>query len=443
MCAQLRTLDTFRRGAIVTGTCFGDEGKGKFVDSLANDFKSLGHKLLGVRSQGGGNAGHTVKTMQDGELKSYFFHYLPSSSLAADTVLLGAGMLLDPIRLLKENETIPSSMRPIVLTDERACISTEIDRAMDSWCENARLRSGQEKIGTTKSGIGPGAGNRGYRFHVTFADALNCKSAAELKAMFNLNPLLPDSVRAVATDEYINELWDALHQLTTVNSSTLYAKCRRQGFWSLLLETSQAPGLDPLFGNGGHYTTSTPCTDIGSAYCAGLTMNDFPDGSYIICKAYTSKVGSGPFITKFTQDEQKIADYIYDMVGETGVTTGRKRDLGWFDGPAVRHAISLSSNPIVCMNCMDVIAKLAAVTDEIKVCYAYRHKESGRLEYDWPYFLDQYEPMYKVLSIKEMGAGQLYKEFIDLVEDVLQYPVSYYGVGPESNSIIANRKRRF
>lgn len=414
----------FKHGKAIFGGFFGDEGKGKEVDITAQDYKAQGLKLLSIRGQGSGNAGHTV--VVDG--KKYDFHYLTSAGLLADIMLLGPGMLIDPIRVLKEAEKLPKEKRKIIMVAERAAIVSDLDRAMDSWCENQRTKSGQTAIGTTKSGVGPGVGNRGYRFHVTFADAKRCKDSEELSNLILKNPLYPDEVRTLMTKTYADELWEAICNLNIVDSGEIISKCRTEGDWAVLLEVSQAIGLDPLFGNGGHFTTSMSCTDIGGAAGSGLTMHDFTDGSIMVLKAYGSKVGGGPYITKFTEEEQKIDQFIDDMVGEHGVTTGRKRDLGWFDGPAVRNSIELTGADI-CINCMDVIASLPAVTDSVKVCFAYKNIHTGEITYRWPYSLEDYKPLYLTMNIAGKDSDQIISDYIKLIETVIGKQIIGYGVG--------------
>lgn len=415
----------FKRGAAVFGGFFGDEGKGKEVDILANEYKNQGLRILSVRGQGTGNAGHTVVV----EGKKYDFHYLTSAGLMADIMLLGPGMLIDPIRVLKEAEQLPKEKRQTIMVAERAAIVSDSDRAMDDWFEKKRTQSGQIAIGTTKSGSGPCSGNRGYRAHVTFADAKDCKNSNELRELMLKNPLLPNEVTSILNEKYVKALWEAINTVNVVRGEEIIANCREDMKWAPLLEISQGVGLDWLFGNGGHYVTSASCTDTGGIVGSGLTRYDFPDGSTMVCKAYGSKVGGGPFITIFTPEEEKIRDYIHKKVGETGVTTGRKRDLGWFDGPAIRYAIKLTGADI-CINCMDVIAKLHEVTDVLKVCFAYKNIFTGEVTYGWPYHLQYWSPLYLELPIAGKSEEQIMSDYINLIETVIGQRIVGYGVGP-------------
>ena len=423
---KIRPFQEFKRGKVIFGGYFGDEGKGKAVDITAWKWKKEGYKILSIRGQGSGNAGHTV--IVDGKRSD--FHYLTSAGFMADMMLLGPGMLIDPIRLLKEALQLPEEKRKIIMVAERATIVTDLERAFDGWCENQLTNSGQTAIGTTKSGVGPGVGIRGFRFHITFADALKCKNVDEFMRLALNNPLPPEEVKAIFVKDYADQVWEAIHQLNIIDSVELISKCRAEGDWAVLLEVSQAVLLDPLFGNGGHFCTSTPTTDVGGVAFSGLTMSDFPNGSTMVLKAYGSKVGGGPYITKFTSEEQTIADFIDDMVGEHGVTTGRKRDLGWFDTPAVRHSIALT-NADICINCMDVISELPAVTDHVKVCYAYQHKQTGKIIYNWPYHLADYEPLYITYPIKGKSKEMIVAEYILLIEKLIGKEISGYGMGPD------------
>lgn len=422
---KIQQFVPFEAGKAIFGGFFGDEGKGKEVDITAQSYKEKGLKILSIRGQGSGNAGHTV--VVDG--KKYDFHYLTSAGLLADIMLLGPGMLIDPIRVLKEAEKLPEEQRKIIQVAGRATIVTNLDRKMDKWVEYQRSNRGQATIGTTGSGVGPGYGNQGYRVHVTFADAKRCNTPGELKAEILKNPLYPQTVREEMTDEYAKELFDAINNINVVDSESVIAKCRAEGNWAVLLEVSQAVCLDRHFGNGGHFVTSSSCTDIGGAVGAGLTMHDFPDGSTMVLKAYGSKVGGGPYITKFSKEEMNIDKFIDDMVGEHGVTTGRKRGLGWFDGPAVRHSIALTGADI-CINCMDVIAELSKVTPCVKVCFAYQNIYTGEVTYDWPYFLSDYKPLYITMTIAGKSKSQIIRDYILLIESVIGKKITGYGVGP-------------
>lgn len=410
---KVKPFKPFPKGAIVFGGHFGDEGKGKLVDILARLYKLAGYRILSIRGQGSGNAGHTV--IVNG--KKYDFHYLTSAGLSADIMLLSDGMLIDPIKVLEEAKKLPEEKRNIIMISERATICCDIDRAMDSYIEEMRAGSGQPIIGTTKSGVGPCEAFRRFRLHLTFADALKFKDYKELMDALVNRPLIPKEVKSVITEEYAKKMFDAIKSLNIVQSEVIINNCRKAQNWAVLLEVSQAFGLDTLKGNSGHFVTSTPTTPLGAADGAGLTEYDFSDGSYMVIKAYASKVGGGPFVTRLTPEESEIADFIYNLVGECGVTTGRKRDLGWIDVNAIRAAVNATGCRNICMNCMDVLGMIPG--KKAKICYAYKHKENGEITYNYPYHLDEYEPVYEEFDV-DWDISNI-KNVEDLPDSVIKY----------------------
>ncbi|MBP3708003.1 MAG: adenylosuccinate synthetase [Clostridia bacterium] len=392
----------YNAGVAVVGSHFGDEGKGKIVDIAIRDYKEKGFSVINVRGQGGGNAGHTViDTLTEEE---YHFHYLPSGGLVSDIILLGGGMLLDPIRIHDEMSVLPSQQRQKILVDERATLSTMLERLMDGYYESKK--DGKNKVGTTGSGVGPTVAYRALRVDIRFAQAKACKNADELKELFIAIPDVPQEIwDSIATefdgiDNYMQSLYTAVQELNVVNSSEIIRYTKLHG-WAVVLEVSQAFGLDSIFGNGGHMVTSTHTTVAGAMADAGLGLNDLTEGVILIAKGYASKVGGGHFVTKFDQNnlyEFEIDNFIHDVNGECGVTTGRRRLLGWFDCVCVREAILRNgANHKLAINCMDTIGMIPG--SMAKICIAYRHKETGEIAPNWPFFQDEYEPIYKELKV--------------------------------------------
>lgn len=383
--------DPFVAGYAVAGAHFGDEGKGKIVDALAEQLKGRRYNIINYRGQGGGNAGHTVIDSKTG--KEYHFHYLPSGGLKSDIILLGAGMLLDPIKVAEEAKMLPNTVH--ILVDERATLSILMERQLDGYYESLRKSKGIPVIGTTGSGVGTTAAHRALRVHVTFGDAVKLTSAEELRRLFLQTPNLPKEIANQINSEYCTQVLEAVHNLKIVNSNVIFQKCIREG-WAGLLELSQAYGLDMIHGNCGHFVTSTHTTIPGALADVGLAERDIPNGSVIIAKAYASKVGAGPFVTKFSNNdsvEAMVAKYIYDVNGERGVTTGRIRDLGWFDCIAVSEALRKNGTKILAINCMDTIGQIPS--GYAKICIGYKNKATGDLISYWPYNQDEYAPVYR------------------------------------------------
>ncbi len=381
----------FKAGYAVAGAHFGDEGKGKIISFLAERLKEENFPILNYKTQGGNNAGHTVIDSQTG--KEYHFHSLPSGGLKAEIILLGAGMLLDPIRVIDEAKVLPDSV--YILVDERATLSIEMERQLDGYFEQLRKSNGVPVIGTTGSGIGTTVAHRALRCHVTFADAKNAGTPEKLQKLFLQTPHLPEQIANQIDLEYCKKVLNAVNNLRVVNSSVIFQKCKVEG-WAGLLELSQAFGLDMIHGNSGHYVTSTHTTVPGALADAGLSEKDIPNGSVIIAKAYASKVGAGPFVTKFEENEQEIDKYIHDVNGEKGVTTGRVRSLGWFDCIAVGEALRKNGTTTLAINCMDTIGMIPGGT--AKICVGYINKRTGEEIKYWPYNQEDYIPKYEEIA---------------------------------------------
>lgn len=392
----------YQFGVAVVGSHFGDCGKGKFVDYLIRKRKALGYRVINIRAQGGGNAGHTV--IDEITKTEYHFHYLPSGGLVSDLIILGAGMLLDPLKILKEAEVLPEEQQAKILIDGRATFCTLIERRLDGYYEEQKLKKGTAKVGTTGSGVGPAVSYRALRTHIQFFDAQACKSADELLEKFLAIPEVPEFIwddiakEYGSVEAYVQKLYDAVQKLNIVESMPIIQKTKDEG-WSLVLEVSQAFGLDCLFGNCGKFVTSTHTTAIGALADAGLVPEDLTGGALLISKAYASKVGAGHFMTKFdcAEFEKRVADFIYKTNGECGVTTGRLRDLGWFDCVAVRAAIQRNGSRKLAVNCMDTIGLIPG--NLAKICIAYRHKVTAEETVFWPYFQQDYEPVYKEIQV--------------------------------------------
>lgn len=388
-------IPNFEKGVAVVGGHFGDEGKGRYADDFVEEYKIEGYKVVNARFQGGGNAGHTVN--RDGV--EYHFHYLPSGALISDVVFLGAGMLINPMDIQTEINMLPEDQQKKVIVDERATVCTDVDKFMDGYYEAKR----SNKVGTTGSGVGPAVSSRALRVHITFADAKKCENYQELLELFDKMVNVPNSVwvdiakKYGSKDYFAMTVFEAIQKLNVVPGTPFLNKLKKEGY-ALVCEVSQAFGLDCIHGNSGHYVTSTHTTAIGALADGGLGINDLSDGICVVTKAYASKVGGGYFVTEFghggetPDDVQKLEDSIRKYVPECGVTTGRKRLLGWFDAVCVRAALQANGTKKLAINCMDVIGLIHGGI--AKICYAYRHKKTGKIVYDWPYFQDEYDPVY-------------------------------------------------
>lgn len=448
----------YEKGVAVVGAHFGDCGKGKFDDLIIRQYKKEGYKVINIRGQGGGNAGHTVVDAVTG--RKYDFHYLPSGGLVSDIILLGAGMLLDPIRILKEAEKLPKNQRERILIDGRATFCTLLERKMDGYYESCKEKCGTAKIGSTGSGVGPAVSFRALRSHIQFFKAKACKNPDELKALFDKIPDIPEYIWEEIAKEYgsvqgyVNEIYEAIQNLNIVESMPIIQYTRDHG-WACVLEVSQAFCLDNLFGNEGNFVTSTHTTVVGALADAGLTPADLTDGTVIVCKAYASKVGGGPFVTEFTyhlddepiaekdaMQERLVADYIYEHNGEKGVTTGRLRKLGWIDCVAIKAAIQRNGSRNLAVNCMDTIGMIPG--GEAKICIAYRNKITGETTTFWPDMQSDYEPVYEKIptnwDIKHQNLESMIPDdawrFLAHIEHYSGAQIKFIGTGGSNEDVV-------
>ena len=437
----------YTEGVGVVGTHFGDEGKGKIVDIEIRRLKDEGRFVINIRTQGGGNAGHTVVDSLTN--KEYHFHYLPSGGLVSDLILIGGGMLIDPIKLLKEIDELPKEQRCKVLVDGRATLCTLLERLMDGYYESCKEKSGAARVGSTGSGVGPAVSYRALRCHIQFFKVKACKNATELGELFRKIPDIPVEVlNSIKTEygsleAYYNDIYNAVQKLTIVDSMPIIQATKNMG-WAMVLEVSQAFGLDCIYGNEGNFVTSTHTTISGALADGGLLPGDVTK-CIGVCKAYASKVGGGPFVTAFEENVYQnsiIAKYIYKSNGEKGVTTGRLRNLGYFDTVAVRAAVQ-RNGCILAVNCMDTIGGVPF--GEIKLCIAYQHKETGDITKFWPNMQHEYEPVYVTLpanwNIKHATREELVPyeawQYLAYIEYYTGAHVGYIGTGGSNADIIA------
>ncbi len=343
----------------VVGAQWGDEGKGKVVDILAPKFNFV------VRFQGGHNAGHTVVFNGD----RFALHVLPSGIFHRGTInLIGNGVVVEPFSLIKEIEGMRA--RGIEISPENLRISDRahlilpyhgiIDRYRDS-------RSNERKIGTTGRGIGPAyewkAARRGFRFaDIAHPHHFRETLAAEINGLHKRYHDI-DELAQWSADETLKKLAPALEFLApfVTDSVSLLAAARAENK-SILFEGAQATLLDIDFGTYPYVTSSNSCA-VGISAGAGVPPNSVHH-TIGIFKAYTTRVGEGPFPTELldaTGEELRKAGH------EFGTTTGRPRRCGWLDLVALRYAQNLNGFDTLAMMKLDVLDQC----EEIKVARAY------------------------------------------------------------------------
>src|SRR5690349_20874252 len=345
----------------VIGAQWGDEGKGKIVDLLAERFEIV------ARYQGGHNAGHSVQVGN----QSFVLHLLPSGIVHEGKIcVLGNGMVIDPKAFFEEADRLES--QGIRITPERVKVSSRAHlilpyhRALDHTSEE---RLGNEKIGTTLRGIGPAYEDKAGRRGIRVADALspellklrierNLEEANRIIVLFGQQPLRADEIY----DE-ISPLVERLRPFVCETSHFLSEA--RKAKKKILLEGAQATLLDVDHGTYPFVTSSNP-TAGGASVGAGIPPHHIT-GVLGIVRTYATRVGEGPFPTEMIDDEETMADLIRQRGNEYGSVTRRPRRCGWFDAVATRYAAELNGFDSVALTKLDVLDEL----DEIKVCVGY------------------------------------------------------------------------
>ena len=412
---------------IVVGTQWGDEGKGKFTDLFAKEMH------LVVRYQGGHNAGHTL--VVDGETTA--LQLTPSGVLYDHiTPVIGNGVVVDPQVLLAEIDMLEAKGVDCsrLRVSGNAHLILPYHQELDVVFER---HLGKNKLGTTKRGIGPAYADKAARIGLRVQDLMDEKIFREKLAVVLhekgpllakvYNRLVPDI--DVITDKYIHEYFpriepyicdavDLVHQALDAGQHVLF-------------EGAQATFLDLDQGTYPFVTSSNP-TAGGACTGAGVGPRDI-DRVVGIAKAYTTRVGSGPFPAELFDD---VADHFVNVGHEYGTNTGRRRRCGWFDAVMLRHAARLNSLSEIALTKLDILDAL----DTVKVCVAY--EIDGRRVETMPYHQSDFHkarPIYEELpgwntDISECTEpGQLPAEaqaYVRLLEQQVGVPVSIIGVGP-------------
>ena len=418
---------------IVIGTQWGDEGKGKAIDLLASRADVV------IRAQGGNNAGHTV--VADGE--TYKLHLIPSGILHKDTLcLIGAGVVIDPKDLIGEIEALSERGLSFehLRIDPRAHITMPWHIALDGLSEKFR---GNKDIGTTHRGIGPAYMDKYERSGIRFYDLTHpeifrekAKTAGELKnaiitKVFGGEALDLDAIIEEYT-EYGRKLAPYIGDVSVLTYEAVKAKK------DILFEGAQATLLDIDFGTYPYVTSSHP---LSAGVCIGSGVGPMViDNIYGVAKAYTTRVGKGPFPTEL---EDETGDYIRNKGGEFGTITGRPRRTGWFDSVIVRHAARVNGLSVLMINKLDTLAGL----DKLKVCTAYK-KPDGTVIKDFPPVLEELEgcePVYEEFEgfTEDISSCRRFEElpevcrkYISRLEELCECKVGMIGVGPGREQII-------
>jgi adenylosuccinate synthase len=418
---------------VIVGTQWGDEGKGKIVDLLAE------YADIVVRFQGGNNAGHTM--VVDGE--QFISHLVPSGILQGRTCLIGNGMVVDPAVLVEEIDyLVGKGIRVDETTlkiSERAQMIMPYHKSIDHGRERMK---GDKKIGTTGRGIGPAYEDKATRRGVRFVDLLDPEVFREKveSIMVEKNFYLEKFLGAERLDpEYViaeySRYAERLAPLVTNVSVVIDQGVRRGG--QVLFEGAQGTHLDIDHGTYPYVTSSN--TVSGNACCgAGIGPTGISD-VYGIVKAYTTRVGEGPFPSELFD---AVGDAIQKKGAEFGATTGRKRRCGWLDLVILRNAVRLNGLTGLVITKLDVLGGL----DEIKICTADRHGEEVYQEFPASLkVLGACEPVFEVLPgwTEDISGVRRFEDLPDnarsylrRIEELIEAPVKIVSVGPGRNETI-------
>lgn len=419
--------------SIVVGTQWGDEGKGKIIDIIASRADVV------VRSQGGNNAGHTV--VNDGN--TYKLHLIPSGILYKNTLcLIGAGVVLDPKDFIGELNSLGE--RGVTFDnlkiDPRAHVIMPWHITLDGLSEKFR---GNSDIGTTKRGIGPAYMDKYERCGIRVYDLIHPEVFAEKARATGMlkNKIITQVYGGEAHDieaiikEY-TEYGKRLKKYVDDVSVIVYnaAKSGKQ----IMFEGAQATLLDIDFGTYPYVTSSHP---LSAGVCVGTGVGPMIINDIIgVAKAYTTRVGKGPFPTEL---EDETGDLIRNRGGEFGTTTGRPRRTGWFDAVIVRHSVRVNGLSKLAINKLDTLSGIG----NLKICVAYK-KSDGTLIKDFPATLEELadcEPVYEefegfdadISNCKSFDElPQVCKNYILKLEELCECKIAMVGIGPDRSQIL-------
>jgi len=417
---------------VIVGTQWGDEGKGKIVDLITERFDIV------ARYQGGHNAGHTVAI--DG--RKYVLHLIPSGILRPGKIcVIGNGVVLDPAAFTEEVQTLMSAGIDVtgrLFVSNRAHLIMPYHRAVEKAEENAL----KEKIGTTSRGIGPcyedKMGRRGIRVaDLLYPDLFREKVRAnlEFKNRVLCSVYQADALNAEAiTDEYLEMASRLLPYVT--DTAEYLNRAVREGK-RVLFEGAQGTLLDVDHGTY-PFVTSSSATAGGACTGTGIGPS-LITGVIGIAKAYTTRVGGGPFPTELTDD---IGRRIQEKGAEFGASTGRPRRCGWFDAVVVRYAALLNDLTTLVITKLDVLDQL----DEINICVGYQFK-GERMQF-FPtnmQVLTDVKPVYETHQGWKQDTSrirryedlpELAKSYLARLSELTETDISIISTGPNRNETI-------
>ncbi|RPF51110.1 adenylosuccinate synthase [Aquisalibacillus elongatus] len=422
--------------AVVIGTQWGDEGKGKITDFLAKQAQVI------ARYQGGDNAGHTIKFGN----QTYKLHLIPSGIFNQyKTCVLGNGMVINPNKLLEEMNYVKENGMSLdqLKISSRAHVIMPYHITLDRLQEESKGK--EQQIGTTKKGIGPAYSDKINRIGIRMADLLDPDVLKDkIKQQVQDKNIWFEKVYGespVNIDEVFHEYLNYGEKLKShiVDTSLLLDQSVDQGD-SILFEGAQGVMLDIDQGTY-PYVTSSNTSAAGVATGSGIGPNKI-NKVVGVSKAYTTRVGDGPFPTELNDE---TGEQIRRVGHEYGTTTGRARRVGWFDAVVVNHSKRVSGLTDLSLNCLDVLSGI----DKLKICTGY--ELDGEVIKYYPAngkSLERCKPIYEELPGWDEDISQV-RTFEDLPKNAQQYltrieqligvNVSIFSVGPDRNQTVVQK----
>jgi adenylosuccinate synthase len=417
---------------IVIGAQWGDEGKGKITDLLSRSADVV------VRYQGGNNAGHTVVVGD----RTFKLHLIPSGILYPKTeCIIANGTVIDPKVLLQEVDRLTE----LGISTDNLFIAQTAHVTMPYHCvldRAAEEQRAEHKIGTTGRGIGPTYADKSERVGIRIMDLVDAKRMPKklrwaieqknivLEKLYNLEPLDVDAI----IEEYRGYA-DRLRPYVVDASLKIDAAIRERR--NILFEGAQGTLLDLDHGTYPYVTSSNP---VAGGACIGAGVGPTCIDRVIgVAKAYTTRVGEGPFPTELHDD---IGNHIGEIGAEFGTTTGRKRRCGWFDGVIGRYAVRINGLDCLAVTKLDVLDDL----DEIKVCTAY--ELDGKVVRDFPSDARAFAraiPIYETLSGWKSSTSECKivedlpeqaKTYLKFLADLMEIPIAIISLGASRGQTI-------
>ncbi len=414
----------------IVGTQWGDEGKGKIVDWISSKADLI------VRYQGGNNAGHTIKV----DNKIYKLNLLPSGTINNKKCAIGNGVVLDPWALLSEIKNLKEQGIEVnkdnLYIADNICLILPIHKLLDEINEISR---GNKEIGTTKKGIGPAYEDKVGRRAIRICDLKDPKFLKQ--KIDNLNEFHKDKMSKhnyKISENYYKELLSMASYLNSF-SVPLWKMINELGQKNknIVFEGAQGSMLDIDFGTYPYVTSSNT---ISGQIFSGTGFSDRENHKILgITKAYTTRVGSGPFPTELMDN---IGEHLGDKGQEFGTVTKRKRRCGWFDSVLLKQSIKLNGITDIVLTKLDVLDELK----EINICTGYSIENK---DYDYipseEFLFDKIKPIYKKVNGWEKSTAGINKfndlpenakNYIKVLEELMETKISIVSTGPDRKETI-------